>query len=55
MNKVLEQLPTVRFSRDLCCKELDLNMELTGCLNEVQTAEATRQARMHGTTMAYAL
>ena len=55
MNAILEQLLTVRSSRDLHHKELDLNMELAAHLNEVQTTEAIRQAKMHGTTAAYAL
>ena len=55
MNAALEQLLAVRSSRDLCSKELDLNMELAVHLNEVQTAEAIRQAKVHGTTVAYTL
>ena len=51
----IEQLLTVRSSRDLCCKELDLNMELVVCLNKVQTTEAVRQAKLHGATAAYTL
>ena len=55
MNVTLEQLLTARSSRDLCHKQLDLNMELVACLNEVQTAEAIRQAKVCGITEAYAL
>ena len=55
MNTTLEQLLTVRSSRDLHCKELDLNMELAVHLNEVQTTEAIRQAKVHGATTAYTL
>ena len=54
MNAALEQLLTVRSSRNLHCKELDLNMELAAHLNEVQTTEAIRQANVHGATAAYA-
>ena len=55
MNMTLEQLLTIRSSRDLCHKEMDLNMELAAHLNKVQTDEAIRQARVHGATAAYAL
>ena len=55
MNAALEQLLTVRSSRDLHHRELDLNMELTVHLNEVQTAEAVRQAKLCGATVAYTL
>ena len=50
----LEQLFAVRYPKDLCCKELDLNMELAACLNEVQTTEAIRQAKVHGAAAAAA-
>ena len=40
---------------DLYHKELHLNVELVVCLNEVQTAKAIRQAKVHGATTAYAL
>ena len=52
---VLEELFTVRSSRDICHKELDLNMELAVCLNEVHTTEAIRQAKLHGTITPYTL
>ena len=55
MNAALEQLLAVRCSRELFCKELDLNMELAVCLSEVQTTTAIRQAKVHGTTTAYTL
>ena len=55
MNTTLEQLLTVRSSRDLCYKELNLNGEQAAHLNEVQNAEAIRQARLHGETVAYNL
>ena len=56
MNVALEQLLTVRPSRDLCCiRSWTVNMKLAVCLNKVQTAEAIRQAKLHGTTMAYTL
>ena len=55
MNMTLEQLLAVRSSRDLCCKELDLNMELAVCLNEIQTAKAIRWAKVCGTTAAYVI
>ena len=46
MNVTLEQLLAVRSSRDLCCKELDLNIELVAHLNKVQTTKAIRQAKV---------
>ena len=55
MNAILEQLLTVRSSRDLCHKELDLNAELAACLNEVQNAKLIREAKVHCTTTAYTL
>ena len=55
MNMALEQLLTVRSSRDLCYKELDLNMKLAAHLNKVQTTKVIRQAKSYGTTMAYTL
>ena len=48
----LEQLLTVRSSRDLCHKELDLNVELAFHLNKVQTVKAIRQAKVCGTSVA---
>ena len=44
MNATLEQLLTTRASRDLQCKELDLNTELAAHLNEVQATVAIKQA-----------
>ena len=55
MNATIEQLLTVRSSRDPHHKEVDLNMEMVACLNEVQTTKAIGQAKVHGTTAAYAL
>ena len=55
MNMTLEQLLTVRSSRDLCHKELDLNMELVVHLNEVQTTKAIILYKVCGTTVAYTL
>ena len=55
MNVTLEQLLTVRPSRDLHHKELDLNMELVACLKKVQTTKGIRQAKVHGATVDYAL
>ena len=40
---------------DLCQKELNLNAELAAHLSEVQTAEAIKQAKVHGATVAYKL
>ena len=40
----LECLLTKRATGDLCCKKLDLNMELVAYLNEAQAAEAIKQA-----------
>ena len=53
MNMTLEQLLTTRVSRDLCCKELDLNAEVAAHLNKVQATEAIRQAKVHCTTTTY--
>ena len=53
MNAALEQLLSVWDSKDLFCKELDLNMELAVHLNKAQTTEAIRQTRLHSATMAY--
>ena len=51
MNMALEQLLTNRATRDFCCKELDLNMELATHLNDAQATEAIKEAEVcHATT-----
>ena len=55
MNKALEQLLANRATGDLCCKELDLNVELAACLNDAQAAKAIKQAKVHCTTTACTL
>ena len=55
MNMALEWLLTNRATGDLCCKELDLNMELAAHLNEAQATEAIKQAEVCHTTTACAL
>ena len=40
---------------DFCHKELDLNMELTACLNDAQAAKAIKEAEVCHPTTACAL
>ena len=55
MNVVLEQLLTARATGDLCCKELELNVEQVAHLNEIQATKTIKQAEMFHATTAYAL
>ena len=49
MNAALEQLLTTRATIDSQCKELELNTELSACLNEAQAIEAIKEAEVHHT------
>ena len=46
MNVVMEQLLAKRATMDFQCRELELNAELTACLNDAQAAEAIKEAEV---------
>ena len=51
MNVALAQLLTTRATMDSSHRELELNAELTMCMNDAQGIEAIKEAEAHYTTM----
>ena len=55
MNVALGQLLTNRATMGFQCRELELNTELTACLNDAQATEAIREVEVHHKNTACAL
>ena len=55
MNMALEQLLTNRVTMNFHHKELEINTELMACLNDVQAAEAIKEAEVHCQSVACTL